>query len=68
MLARWLMEQRERPAAREHSEHAVPSTNSAGGGEERTASHEARGRAAHIASDNFFADQASSSPEFRTRS
>jgi hypothetical protein len=68
MLARWLMEQRERPAAREHSEHPVSSTNSAGGGDERTPGHDARGKAAHTASDNFFADQTSSPPEFRTRS
>jgi hypothetical protein len=68
MLARWLMEQREHPAAREHSGHPVSATNGSVGGDERTAGHDARGKAAHTASDNFFADQTSSPPEFRTRS
>jgi hypothetical protein len=69
MLARWLMEQRENPAAREHSEHPSahtmqPQTESG----ERTPGHDGRGKATHTASDNFFADQTSSPPEFRTRS
>ena len=61
MLARWLMEQREHPAAREHSEHPAAATNGPVG-------NEARGRAADTASDNFFADQTSSPHEFRARS
>jgi len=68
MLARWLMEQRERPAAREHSEGPASPAGSSVGHGERTPGHEARGKAAHAASDNFFADQTSSPPEFRTRS
>jgi hypothetical protein len=68
MLARWLMEQREHPAAREHSEHAASAANGSVGNEERAAGHEARGKAAHAASDNFFADQTTSLHEFRSRS
>jgi len=69
MLARWLMEQRERPAAREHSERPSAQTNSTQTeGDERAPGHDARGKAAHAASDNFFADQTSLPPEFRTRS
>ena len=64
MLARWLMEQRERPAAREHSERAAAQTENG----ERAPAHEARGKATHTASDNFFADQTSSPPAFRTHS
>jgi hypothetical protein len=67
MLARWLMEQRERPPAREHSEGRLSATGSSVGHDERTPGHEARGKAAHAASDNFFADRTSSPPEFRTR-
>jgi len=55
MLARWLMEQRERP---------LPPM----GNEEQTSACDARGKAAHAVSDNFFADQAGSPPELRTRS
>jgi hypothetical protein len=66
MLARWLMEQRERPAAREHSDPVSPTDGSVGN-EERTSGHDARGKAAHTASDNFFTDQTSSPHEFRTR-
>ena len=64
MLARWLMEQRERPAGHEHSERPSGQTENV----ERTPGRDARGKAAHVGSDNFFADQTSSPPEFRTRS
>jgi hypothetical protein len=64
MLARWLMEQRERPGEREQTER--PPTPI--GNDERTPASDARGKAAHAASDNFFADQTGSPPEFRTRS
>ena len=67
MLARWLMEQHERPAP-EHSEGRVSATGSSVGHDERAPGHEARGKAAHSASDNFFADRTNSPPEFRTRS
>jgi len=62
MLARWLMEQREHSAAaRESSER--PTAN-----EERTAGGDARRNGTHGASDNFFADQTPSPPDFRSRS
>ncbi len=64
LLARWLMEQRERPAPREQCERASAPM----GNDERTQACDERGKAAHAASDNFFADQAGASPEFRTRS
>jgi hypothetical protein len=67
MLARWLMEQRETPAVREHgapegAEHSIASAV-----DERMPSH-ARGKAVHAASDNFFADQTPATREFRARS
>ena len=68
MLARWLMQQRENPAASEHSapeRQENPQVSAAG---EQTSSSNGRGKAAHTASDNFFADQTGSTPEFRTRS
>jgi hypothetical protein len=68
MLARWLMEQRDHPAAREYSDHAASAASGSVGNEERVAGHEARGKAAHAASDNFFADQTTSPHEFRSRS
>jgi hypothetical protein len=68
MLARWLMEQRENPAAHEHSEHPVSATNGSVGSDERIPGYDARSKAAHTASDNFFADPASSPHECRTRS
>ena len=64
LIARWLMEQRERPAEREQTER--PSTPI--GNDERAPASDARGKAAHAVSDNFFADQTGSPPEFRTRS
>jgi hypothetical protein len=67
MLARWLMQQRENPAASEHStpeRQENPQVSTAG---EQTSSSSGRGKAAHTASDNFFADQPGSPPEFRTR-
>ncbi len=64
MLARWLIEQRERPAEREQTERPLPPM----GNDERTSASDARGKAAHAVSDNFFADQTGSPPEFRTRS
>ncbi len=62
MLARWLMEQREHSAAaREPSER--PAAN-----DERPAGGDARRNGTHGASDNFFADQTASPPDFRSRS
>jgi hypothetical protein len=61
MLARWLMQQRERPAASEANERAADN-------HERVPAQEPRGKAAHTASDNFFAEQPGAPPEFRTRS
>jgi hypothetical protein len=60
MLARWLMEQRERPEAQ--------TTSTQTEGDERAPGRDTRGKATHIASDNFFADQATSPHEFRMRS
>jgi hypothetical protein len=60
MLARWLMEQRERPTAQ--------TTSTQTEGDERAPGRDTRGKATHIASDNFFSDQTSSPHEFRTRS
>ena len=64
MLARWLMEQRERPAEREQTER----TSTPIGNDERTSASDARGKTGHAVSDNFFADQTGSPPECRTRS
>jgi hypothetical protein len=66
MLARWLMQQRERPAASEHCAQEQSEQPLSSPGDERTAGP--RGKAVHTASDNFFADQTGSAPEFRTRS
>jgi hypothetical protein len=68
MLARWLMQQREISTAREHGSAERPETAQVSTGDERTSPHHARGNGAHTASDNFFADQTSSAPDFRTRS
>ena len=64
MLARWLMQQRERPAASEQCERPLAPV----GNHEQPSACDARGKAADAASDNFFADQTGSTPEFRTRS
>jgi len=64
MLARWLMQQRERPATREHSDLAAHPA----GSDERTAAPETRRKGGPTASDNFFADAAGAPPEFRARS
>lgn len=63
MLARWLMEQRERPASREQSE---PIMASAANGDRSPAS-DTRSKIGQVVSDNFFADQMGSPPDFRTR-
>ncbi|MCU1239921.1 MAG: hypothetical protein JWO71_647 [Candidatus Acidoferrum typicum] len=68
MLARWLMQQRETPPAREHGAAERPENPQASMPDERTSPSEARGKSAHTASDNFFADQTGATPEFRTRS
>jgi hypothetical protein len=68
MLARWLMQQRENHAAREHSAAERPDTPLASAADERTSPSAARGKSAHTASDNFFPDPESSAPEFRPRS
>lgn len=62
MLARWLMQQRERPAPSEQSE---PGVAHASNGERGAA--DTRSKAAQVVSDNFFADQTGSPPDFRTR-
>jgi len=64
MLARWLMEQRERPATREQCERSSAPV----GSDERAPACDARGNAADSVSYNFFADQAGAQPGFRTRS
>jgi hypothetical protein len=64
LLARWLMEQRERPAAHEQIER----TTAANGNSDRAAHGETRADVAATASDNFFADQPGSPPNFRARS
>ena len=64
MLARWLMEQRERPAPRGHRER----TSIRGSDEEHAPAGDARNKAAHSVSDNVFADQAGAQPGFHTRS
>jgi hypothetical protein len=63
MLARWLMQQRERPASGEQSE---PSVAPAGNGD-RGAAPDVRGKTPQVVSDNFFADQTGSPPDFRFR-
>lgn len=63
MLARWLMEQRERPATLEPSE---PASAVAANGDRSPAPH-ARSKTAQVASDNFFANQTGSPPDFRAR-
>jgi hypothetical protein len=68
MLARWLMQQRENPAARDHSTSERPDTPLASTPDERASRSDARGKSAHTASDNCFADQTVSAAEFRTRS
>jgi len=68
MLARWLMQQRENPAAREHSTPEQSENAQASTQDERTSPPEPRGKSAHTASDNFFADQTALTSEFRTRS
>ena len=61
MLARWLMEERAHSApARESGER--PAAKDEG------AALDARGKTAHAASDNFFADRPGARPEFRSRS
>jgi len=62
MLARWLMEERE------HSAPARATGEQPAGNDRRTAACEARGKAAHAVSDNFFADRPGEPPEFRSRS
>ena len=64
MLARWLMEQRERPATREQCERSSVTVSN----DEPTPACHARSKVAHPVSDNFFADQAGAQPGFRTRS
>jgi hypothetical protein len=64
MLARWLMQQREIG----HGTAERPENPPAATPDERTSPPDARGKSAHTASDNFFADQTGSAPEFRTRS
>jgi len=59
MLARWLMEQRERPA----SDDGKPA---AAGGEHATA-RRSRAKEAETVSDNVFADSPGSPPVFRPR-
>jgi len=59
MLARWLMEQRERPA----SDDGKPA---AAGGEHATA-RRSRAKEAETVSDNVFADSPGSPPAFRAR-
>jgi hypothetical protein len=63
MLARWLMQQRERPAPREQSE---PTMGSPANGD-RCSVSDTRGKGAQVVSDNFFADQTGSPPDFRNR-
>jgi hypothetical protein len=67
MLARWLLQQRETPAAREHSSVERPENAQASPHDERASTSDPRGKA-HTASDNFFADQTGSTQEFRARS
>jgi hypothetical protein len=67
MLARWLMQQRERPAASEQCERPSAPVGPLGNHEQPSAC-DARGKAAHAASDNFFADQTGPPPDFRSRS
>jgi hypothetical protein len=68
MLARWLMQQREIPPARDHSCAERPENPAPSHGQEQTSPAQARTNGAHSASDNFFPDPTGSAPEFRTRS
>ncbi len=63
MLARWLMEQRERPPTREQSEPAIAVTANG----DRSPAADTRSKTAQVVSDNFLADQTGSPPDFRTR-
>ena len=63
MLARWLMEQRERPATREQGDPSIAATSNG----DRTPAPDARSKTAQVVSDNFFADQTGSPPDFRSR-
>jgi len=62
MLARWLMEERE------HSAPAHESRERSAAKDEGVAALDPRGKTAHAASDNFFADRPGARPEFRSRS
>jgi len=64
MLARLLMQEHEHCAAHERCERP----SAAAGEDEGAAAGEGRRKAGNVASDNFFADQAGSPPEFHTRS
>jgi hypothetical protein len=64
MLARLLMQEREHLAAHERSERPAAASVV----DERTTAGPGRSKTRNIASDNVFADQAASPPEFRTRS
>jgi hypothetical protein len=63
MLARWLMEQRERPATREQSEPAIAATSNG----DRSPATDSRSKNSQVVSDNFFVDQTGSPPDFRSR-
>src|SRR5258706_6355680 len=63
MLARWLMEQRERPATREQGDPSIAATSNG----DRSPAPDARGKTAQVVSDNFFAVQTGSPPDFRSR-
>ena len=63
MLARWLMEQRERPATREQCERS----SAPAGNDERTPARDGRDKTADSVSYNFFADRAGAQPGFRAR-
>ena len=60
MLARWLMEQHERPA----SDDGKPAATAGG---EHATSRRSRAKVAETVSDNVFADASSSPPVFRPR-
>jgi len=63
MLARWLMEQRERPATREQSEPTIAATSNG----DRSPATDSRSKNSQVVSDNFFVDQTGSPPDFRSR-
>jgi hypothetical protein len=63
MLARWLMEHREQPAAAECAERRASTV----GNGDRRSNGQVRTDTGHTASDNFFGDQTGSPPVFRTR-